>query len=226
MGRHQRSRNLAMALLTLVAVLAFGRPQQVAAQEPVPLSITLSGWGWCVDYREIGSVVVNLTGSTAARENATEVEDIYLTGNFTFNLSDRTDNFSLELTGTKVRSLFFLKQVTAGATPLFAEFEGTWLDETDYVACEGRLWTPDPGHVAKLYICVLRTPGVEIVERDGGGWAGNLEFAVQKLTGAFDAVADQLSSTDSVIRKGLGDLLTKAAVLASKVRAAGLPYFT
>lgn len=215
-----------MALVMAVAVLAFGRPQQVAAQEPGPLSIRLSGWGWCVDYREIGSVVVNLTGSAAARENVTGVEDIYLTGALTFNLPDRTDNFSMELAGTKARSLFFLKQVTTGATPLFAEFEGSWLDETGYVACEGRLWTHDPSHVAKLYLFVLRTPGVEIVERGSGGWVGNLEFVVQKLTGAFDAVADRLSSVDWEIRKALGDLLTKAAVLANGVRAAGLPYFT
>jgi len=213
-------------IILVVGVASFGHPQPTRAQEPVSVSVTLTGWGWCVAYREIGNVVANLAGSKIPRDNASEIEDIYLTGTLNFSISDRTDNFELELRGTKVRSLFFLKQVTGGPDPLIAEFEGSWLGETDYVACEGRIAIPAPNHVAKPYLFVLRTEGVEVPERDRGGWVGNIEFVVQKLTGAFDAVANEISSGGSQIKETLGDLLMQGAVIARELRALGVPYFT
>jgi hypothetical protein len=226
MRRFWKCCGLTLTILVVVGTASFGHPQPAQAQEEVPVSITLTGWGWCVAYREIGSVVANLTGSRIARDNATEIEDIYLAGTLTFNISDRSDLFELELRGTKVRSLFFLKQVSGGEIPLIAEFEGSWLGETDYVACEGRIAVPAPNHIAKPYLFVLRTEGVEVPERDSGGWVGNMEFVVQKLTGAFDAVADEISSGGSLIKEALGDLLAKAAVIARDLRGLGIPYLT
>ncbi len=215
-----------LVILTVAGMVCLGRPQTAKAQGEVPISITLTGWGWCVAYREIGSVVLNLSGSMIPRDNATEIEDIYLVGTLTFNIDDRSDEFNLELRGTKVRSLFFLKQVSGGENPLIAEFEGSWLSETNYVACEGRLAIPAPNHVAKPYLFVLRTEGVEVPDRTSGGWVGNLEFAIQKITGVFDAVANEISSGGSLIKQALGDLLTKVAVIAKELRSMGVPYLT
>jgi hypothetical protein len=216
--------------LTLVILLlgaaSFGHPQPARAQGETPVSITLTGWGWCVAYREIGDVVANLTGSMIPRDNATDIEDIYLAGTLSFNLSDRSDVFNVELRGTKVRSLFFLRQVSGGESPIIAEFEGSWLAETGYVACEGRIAVPAPNHAAKPYLFVLRTEGVEILERNSGGWVGNLEYVVQKITGAFDAMADEISSGGSATKEALGDLLAKAAVIVRELRSSGVPYFT
>lgn len=224
MGLLCRNLSLFLVILVIVSTGTLSLPRPVRSQEESVISVTLSGWGWCVADREIGNVVANLTGGMIPRDNATGIEDIYLAGTLTFNITDRSDEFELELRGTKVRSLFFLKQVSGGEIPLIAEFEGSWLGETDYVACEGRILVPAPNHIAKPYVFVLRTKGVDVPERDSGGWVGNLEFVIQRLTGAFDIVANEISSGGSQIKQALGDLLAKMAVVARELRNSGMPY--
>ena len=191
-----------------------------------PTTITLTGWGWCIAYREIANVSVVLDGSTIPRESTDNVQDLYLTGTLTFNLADRTDDFDLELRGTRVRSLFFLKQVSGGDNPIIAEFEGTWLSETDYVACEGRIAVPAPNHVAKPYFFVLRTEDAEVPSRLTGDWVADADFIIGKLTSAFDTIADDLATGGSMIKENLGTLLTNIAVIAREVRNLGIPYLT
>ena len=213
------------ALLLVVLIVCAATPLVAPARAVAdPATITLSGWGWCVAYREIANVSLVLDGSTLPRESADNVEDLYLTGTLTFNIADRTDEFDLELRGTRVRSLFFLKQVSGGENPLIAEFEGTWLSETDYVACEGRIAITAPNHAAKPYFFVLRTKDAELPSRLTGGWVPNIDFMVGKLTSVFDTIADELSSGGSAIKVNLGDFLTNIAVLVREVRSLGVPY--
>jgi hypothetical protein len=189
-------------------------------------TVALTGWGWCVAYGEIASVRVVLNGSTIPRGSTDNVEDLYLRGTLTFNLAGRTDEFDLELRGTRVRSLFFLRQVSGGDSPLIAEFEGTWLSETGYVACEGRIAVPAPNHVAKPYFFVLRTRDADLPSRLTGSWMANVDFAIGNLTSAFDTVADRLATGGSVIKEHLGNVLTQIAVLFREVRRElGTPYF-
>jgi hypothetical protein len=191
-----------------------------------PATITLSGWGWCVAYGEIANVSLVLDGSTTPRESTDNIQDLYLTGTLTFNLEDRTDEFDLELIGTRLRSLFFLKQVTGGDNTLIAEFEGTWLSETNYVACEGRIAISAPNHVAKPYFFVLRTEDTELPDRLTGDWVADIDFMIGKLTSAFDTIADELATGGSVVKENLGTLLTSIAVIAREVRSLGIPYIT
>lgn len=220
---------LPLILSVIIGMAPLGHARPTLAQGEVPVSIRLSGWGWCVAYREIGNVAADLAGYRIPRDNATDVEDIYLEGTISFNLAGRSDTFDLELRGTKTRSLFFLKQVLASEdnmrTDMLAEFEGTWLGETDYVACEGRIILPAPNHVGKPYFFLLRTVDTEIPARESGGWVGNLEFVIEKLTGAFDAAADEISSGGALIKKSLGELLAKVAIIARELRGTGIPYF-
>lgn len=195
------------------------------AQADTPVSLALSGWGWCLAYRDVANVTLNLNGSMIPRTDAPEIADLYLAGTLEFNLSGQTDNFALELRGTKVRSLFFLKQVSGGNEPLITEFEGTWLDETNYVACEGRLAVPAPNHVAKPYVLVLRTTDRSISSRSSGGWVADLDFIVQKGTLAFDEVADRMAQSGAVIKDMLGNVLTQIAVIFREARKLGTPYF-
>jgi len=211
---------LLVVLLVISTTLLVASPSAVAD----PTTITLTGWGWCVAYREIANVSLVLDGSTLPRESADNVEDLYLTGTLTFNIADRTDEFDLELRGTRVRSLFFLKQVSGGENPLIAEFEGTWLSETDYVACEGRIAITAPNHVAKPYFFVLRTEDAEMPSRLTGDWAADVDFIVGKLTSAFDTIADEISTGGSVMKANLGDFLTNIAAIVSEVRNLGIPY--
>jgi len=213
------------ALLLVVLIVCAATPLVAPARAVAdPATITLSGWGWCVAYREIANVSLVLDGSTLPRESADNVEDLYLTGTLTFNIADRTDEFDLELRGTRVRSLFFLKQVSGGENPLIAEFEGTWLSETDYVACEGRIAITAANHAAKPYFFVLRTKDAELPSRLTGDWVPNIDFMVGKLTSVFDTIADELSSGGSAIKVNLGDFLTNIAVLVREVRSLGVPY--
>jgi hypothetical protein len=213
-----------LALILMVPVLSLVVPATPVQADGV--SLELSGWGWCVAYREIGDVVVELEGSVLPRTDAPEIADIYLTGTLQFNMSERTDNISLELRGTRVRSLFFMRQASGGEEPVLAEFEGTWLSETDYVACEGRLALPAPNHVAKPYLVILRTRDAGIVSRSRGSWIGDLEFIIQKGTMAFDTLADRIAASGEPIRDLLGGVAAQVAVLAREIRALGTPYIT
>jgi hypothetical protein len=189
------------------------------------VSLALSGWGWCLAYRDVANVAIDLDGTMIPRADAPEIADLYLTGTLTFNLSSRTDTFDLELRGTKVRSLFFLRQVSGGAESLMAEFEGTWLSTDNYVACEGRLAIPAPNHVAKPYIFVLRTTDTSVSTAEPGGWVGDWDFIVQKSTLAFDEIADRITQSGEEVKQLLGDVLTQVAVIFREVRKLGTPYF-
>lgn len=179
--------------------------------------LVLSGWGWCLEYKEIGDVSLNLQGNMIPRAGDPEISDLYLTGTLEFIISDRTDTFDLELRGTKVRSLFFLKEVEGGDEPLIAEFEGSWLEETNYVACEGRIAITTPNHLAKPYFFVLRTPGVDVPAREHGGWVEDVEFLIQQGVGHFDRLADELCG-EVEIKELLGTVLTQVAVIFREVR--------
>ena len=193
-----------------------------------PASLDLSGWGWCLAYRPIANVAANLAGTMTPRAGAPEISDLYLTGTLSFDLPDRTDSFELELRGTKVRSLFFLRQVSGGESPLMAEFEGTWLSDngTNYVACEGRIAVPVPNHVAKPYVFVLRTTDADVPIREPGNWVQNLEFSIGRVTLAFDRMADSIADYGDNIKQMAGDVLTEVAVMFREVRKLGTPYFT
>jgi hypothetical protein len=216
-------------LLLICAVLCSPIPAQAddlhdTSSDP-PVSLALSGWGWCLSYKDVANVALDLDGSILPRSGDEEIADLYLTGTLLFNLPDRTDNFALELRGTKVRSLFFLRQVSGGAQPLIAEFEGTWLDESNYVACEGRLAVPTPSLVAMPYFFVLRTVDTAVPAREPGGWVGDWEFIISKGTKAFDEVADRLVQSGEVVKDQLGSFLTQVAVIFREVGKLGTPYF-
>ena len=217
-------------LLVLCAVLCL--PSPVRAEDlhdrslDQPVSLSLSGWGWCLSYKDVANVTIDLDGTLLTRSGDEEVTDLYLTGTLQFNLPDRTDNFALDLRGSKVRSLFFLKQVSGGEQPLVAEFDGTWLDETNYVAGEGMLAVPRPDFVAIPYFLVVRTTDTDVPERaPGGGWVEDWEFIIQRGTKAFDGVADELARGGEAIKEQLGGFLTRVAVIVREVREFGVPYF-
>ena len=224
-------RTLAAVLLLALVLSLCLVPAPASAEAASRVSVRLLGWGWCLSYREIGDVELNLAGNMRARPDAPETADLYLRGTLEFSTTDRTDTFDLELRGTKVRSLFFLKEVGGGDEPLVAEFEGTWLDETDYVACQGRLGVPKPEgesglSAAKPYFFVLGTPNVDVPSRQAGGWTENIEFIIQKGVTCFDVVASRLWYGGAEIKDLLGAVLTQLAAIANGIRNLGIPYIS
>lgn len=225
-GEELRRACLSGLIAFIIAAASSVFPAGTASADS-PVSLDLSGWGWCLAYKDVSNATLDLDGIMTPREDAPDIADVYLTGTLNFNLSDRTDSFDLELRGTKVRSLFFLKQVSGGEQPLIAEIEGTWLADnaTNYVACEGRLAVPAPNHVAKPYIFVLRTADSDVPSRVPGNWVQNLEFIIGKSTLAFDRMADTLAQAGDDIKELVGTVLTEIAVLFREVRRQGTPYF-
>jgi len=210
--------------LLLLVFVPLSNPSPARADTPISLAV--SGWGWCPAYRDIANVTLDLNGTMIPRGSASEIDDLYLTGTLQFNLASSTDNFTLELRGTKVRSLFFLRQVSGGAEPLMVEIEGTWINTDNYVACEGRLAIPAPNHVAKPYFFVLRTTDASVsAGGGGGGWVEDWDFIIQKGTQAIDEVADRITQTGEETKRLLGDVLTQLAVIVREARKLGTPYF-
>jgi hypothetical protein len=224
---HLRNGISAACALFLCGVIVLAALPGVSLAD-TPISVNLTGWGWCLAYRDVGNVVLDLHGSEIPRSGTDEVVDLYLTGTLQFSLSDRTDTFDLELRGSRMRSLFFLKQVSGNPNPMIAEFEGTWLSDNvsgkDYIACEGRLATPVPNHLAKPYVLVLRTRDTAVPPRIGGSYVDNVDWAIQGMTSAFDGIADRLADAGSAMKQLVGDVLTRAAVIAREVRKLGTPY--
>jgi hypothetical protein len=223
LARSWRGLSVMLICLLLLGLVPLSNPSRARADTPTFLA--LSGWGWCPAYRDVANVTLDLDGTMIARASASEIADLYLTGTLQFNLSDSTDNFALELRGTKVRSVFFLRQVSGGAQPLIVEIEGTWLSSDNYVACEGRLSVPAPNHVAKPYVFVLRTTDSSVTTGGTGGWVKDWDFIIEKGTQAFDEVADRITQSGEEVKQLLGDVFTQVAVVLREVRSLGTPYF-
>jgi hypothetical protein len=221
--RSWRSLALVSVCLMLLVFIPLSNPSPANADTPI--SLALSGWGWCPAYRDVANVTLDLNGTMIPRASASEIADLYLTGTFQFNLAGSTDNFALEVRGTKVRSLFFLRQVSGGAEPLVVEIEGTWLSTDNYVACEGRLAIPAPNHVAKPYVFLVRTTDTPVTIGGAGGWVGDWDFIIEKGTQAFDEVADRITQGGEETKRLLGDVLTQVAVIFREVRELLTPYF-
>lgn len=215
----------ALLFVALAGVLVIPIVPARICQADTPTSLWLTGWGWCLAYKDVGNVTANLTGMMIPRSEAAEVSDLFLAGTLQFNLGDQTDSFDLELRGTKDRSVFLLRQVTGGDNPIMAEFEGIWLDETDYVACEGRVAVPVSNHVARPYVFVLRTPDRTVPSRETGNFVSNVEFVIGKCASGFNAMADTLGEVGDNIKDLLGTVLTEMAVMFREIRKLGTPYF-
>jgi len=219
-----RGRAYPAVLAAMAGLLLLTLALPVPARADPPVSLSLAGWGWCPKYGEIADVSLSLDGDSLGRPDADQVDDLYLTGTLEFAVSGITETYDLELRGTRVRSLFFLKEVTGGDQPLVAEFEGFWLTENDYVACEGRMGVSIPNHTAKPYVFVLRTGSVDVPAREPGGWVPNIDFIIQKGVLCLDLVGDRLAEGGDVIKDLLASVLTKMEVLIREIRKLGIPY--
>lgn len=201
------------------------------------VDIYFYGWGWCPDERRgIGNVSFPVTISAVPRVNATEVSDIRFVGTLNITYSDNTTRtFALNLTGVKVRSLFYLKQHEldpANGTAWGASFKGTWLtweeDGVDkrYLGLEGKIWLPHGEVVTtvKPYYFLLRTPdgGIPEIHKPDTTYIYNLEYIIGWLVGQFDALLTELSRTN--FWDILGDMLDRATVIIKEVRDQLDPY--
>ena len=184
----------------------------------------LTGWGWCTDYTEIANAEFVANGILVPRADAPGSSDLHLVGNVMLTLSDSTtESIALDLYGSKVRSLFYGHQEEEGKS---ASLNGVWLtwDGGQYLSAWGRITLPH-GEVfktAKFYLLQLRTPGVEIPDREPDGFAADLEYIITVFTKFIDGLIDKLMLTD--FADILGRILAKMMILLAAVRELGVPY--
>jgi hypothetical protein len=184
----------------------------------------LTGWGWCTDYTEIANVEFVANGILVPRADAPGSSDLHLVGNVTLTLSDSTtESIALDLYGSKVRSLFYGHQEEEGKS---ASLNGVWLtwDGGQYLSAWGRITLPH-GEVfktAKFYLLQLRTPGVEIPDKEPDGFAADLEYILTVFTRFIDGLIDKLMVSD--FADILGRVLAKMMVLLAAGRELGVPY--
>jgi len=186
----------------------------------------LTGWGWCTDYTEIANAEFVANGFLVPRDDALESSDIRLMGNVTLTLSDATtESIALDIYGTKVRSLFYGNQEEEGIS---ASLNGVWLtwDGGQYLSALGRITLPH-GEIfktAKFYLLQLRTPGVEIPDKEQDGFAADLDYIITEFTKFIDGLIDKLMVSD--FADILGEVLAKVMILLAAVRELGIPYIS
>jgi len=200
------------------------------------LDIEFTGWGWCPDeQRGIGDVSFPVTITEVPRADAPEVSDIRFVGTLTLTYPDTTvRTFSLNLTGVRTRSIFYLMQheLDINGEAWGASFNGAWLtwdeDGVDkhYLSCEGDILLPhgDVWTTVKPYFFLLRTPGVvlpALVEPDGN-YADTIEYIIGWWTRVIDELLTGLSATN--FWDILGDVLDRATVIIKEVRNRLVPY--
>lgn len=190
-------------------------------------SITLEGWGWFTNYSEVASVTLEGYVEIVEREHAALSYSMHMAGDLTLYLgNESTETISFDMYGSRVRSLFYLRQEETGFS---ATFTGTWMDTDDsqpYIMTTGMIALPNPEgqsfKTARLLSVILRTPEVEVPAKQADGFAANVEVVVAWITKFFDKLLDNLVGTG--VGQILGDILTKIMILIAEIRALGTPY--
>ncbi len=190
-------------------------------------SITLEGWGWFTNYGEVASATLEGYVAMVEREHAPLSYSMHAVGNLTLYLGNGTTEIvPCDMYGSRVRSLFYLRQEETGKS---ATFTGTWMDTDEgqpYIMTTGIIALPNPeGQVfktARLLSIILRTPEVEVPVKHADGFAENVEVIVAWFTKFFDRLLDSLVGTG--VGQILSDILARLMVLIAEVRALITPY--
>ena len=194
-----------------------------------PMHLELQGWGWGTSYGEVASATLVGYAEVVERENADQSFSVHLVGNLTLQQpSGPVEIVPVELYGSRVRSMLYLRQEVTGES---STFTGTWISGNDtqfYIMTSGLLALPNPdGQVfktARLYFIVLRTPDVEVPAKQTGNFVDNLEVIISWSTKFVDKLIDNLVGTGA--GKILGDILAKLMALIAALRGLGTPYFS
>ena len=186
--------------------------------------VELAGWAWCTDGGAVYQALFHGYRTMVERTGASGSYSLHVAGNLT--LVDLGEVVPLDMYGSRVRSLFYLRQEVTGKS---ATFEGTWINaanSTYYVATTGVVALPNPtgGNLktARLCFTTLRTPDVAVALTQPGSFVDDLESMVTRFAKFTDSVLDSLVGTG--IRATLGGILTKLATVMAGLRGLGTPY--
>jgi hypothetical protein len=183
----------------------------------------LEGWGWCTDYNTVVPVTFDGYVTMLERTGAAGSYSMHTVGNLTLP-APYGETIPLDMYGSRVRSLFYLRQEVTG---LSVSFEGTWLSGNEtYVAMAGVISLPNPSgtslKTAKICSVFLRTPGGQVPLTEPGTFVDDLESMLSRFVKFIDSIVSALIGTG--FSGILSSVLAKLAVLAANIRGLGIPY--
>ena len=189
--------------------------------------LDLQGWGWCTSYSEVASATLVGYATVVERTHASQSFSVHVVGNITLQPSNApAETVPVDLYGSRARSLFYLRQEVTGES---STFTGTWITGNDtelYIVTSGTLVLPNPEgeafKTARLCFVLLRTPDVDVPQKEPGGFAADLDTFIAWSTKYFDRTLDSL--VGSGVGKILGEILAKIMILIAHIRALGTPY--
>jgi len=190
--------------------------------------LDLQGWGWCTSYGDVASASLVGYATVVERGNASQSFSVHAVGNLTLQVGNATPEIvPIDLYGSRVRTLFYLRQEVTGES---STFTGSWLTGNDtqfYIMATGLIALPNPEgqsfKTARLCFVLLRTPDVNVPLGQPGSFVDDLNYIVGWSTKYFDTLLDSLVGTG--VGKILGEILAKIMILIAHIRALGAPYF-
>jgi len=189
--------------------------------------IKIEGWGWCSNYGGIVDAVFEGDVTMVERSNASQSFSLHVAGNLTLSRSGApVETIALDMYGSRVRSLFYLRQEVTGKS---VSLTGVWIDAgngTYYISTTGVLALPNPGgqslKTARICFVMMRTPAVDVPLAAPGSFVEDVESMLTRFAKLIDKLWDGLIGTG--FREVLSDILSKVAVLLAYLRAMGTPY--
>ena len=191
--------------------------------------LDLQGWGWCTNYRQVATATLEGYATLVQRGNASQSFSVHAVGNLTLHPPDASaETVPFDMYGSRVRSLFYLRQEVTGES---STFTGSWIagnDTQSYILTSGLIALPNPEgqsfKTARLCFVLLRTPDVNVPLGQPGNFVDDLNYIVGWSTKYFDKFLDSLIGTG--VGKILSDILAKLMILIGAFRNLGTPYFS
>jgi hypothetical protein len=188
------------------------------------MPLSLQGWGWCTSYNKVVSITFDGNATMLERTGAPNSFSLHVLGNLTLP-SPYDEKVPLDLYGSRVRSLIYLRQeVTGESVTLY----GTWLPNGNqtYISMTGLVALPNPeGQVfktASVCFVTLRTPDVEVALAQPGSFVQDLDSMLTRFIKFIDHTLSSLIGTG--FSGILSNILAKISVLLAHLRAVGTPY--
>jgi hypothetical protein len=185
--------------------------------------IDLEGIGWCTSWGSIIDVSLSGNVTMVARTQAPTSYSLHLVGSFTMHTPNGSDEtVDVDLYGNRVRSIFYLSQETTGKS---INLSGSWIDTESgeyYIYGSGMFLFPNPGgevlKTARLCFVMLRTPGVDVPDPEGGSFIADMESIVARFTRLIDRLWDSLIGTG--FRELLSSILAQLSIMLVALRDA------
>lgn len=191
--------------------------------------LSLSGWGWCTNYEQIVPATLVGYATVTERAHAPQSFSVHAVGNLTLQLPDNSEeSIPIDIYGSKVRSLFYLRQEVTGES---GTFTGTWIKQDNntqfYMVTTGLIAIPNPEgsafKTARLCFVLLRTPDVVVPLGEPDGFVADLDYIIGWLTALTDRFISAFVGTG--VGKIVGEILAQLMIIIAGVRELGITYF-